>query len=136
MWFFKKKEKLMPVSLKVSQYKHYEDRFTVEVHKDECIYKISVFDKWSRRYMSDKDKDRNYLQCRDSIFSLDKEINELTKAIKIEVIVEDMKSKLRNEFFEKWNEELKSPKPKKKKSKKKEVKKKWITTKLAQNVEV
>ncbi|GAH61703.1 unnamed protein product [marine sediment metagenome] len=125
MWPFKKKVKkdeFTSASLKVSRHKHYKDRFIIEVYKDEHRYKIDVFDKWSKRYLSDKDRDKGKLFCQTLTFDLIKNENEITEAIKIQITVEKMKNALRDDFVRLRNKELKNSNPKKKKKIKKEVK--------------
>lgn len=112
MWWFKKKKE---VKLKR---KVIEDRFVVEVFKDERRYRINVYDKWSKRFMSDSELDRGKLLCHSDVF--DSEEN-LWVEMKTEVIIEKAKDSLRKDFTEMWNKFNKS-KPIKKKSKKKKVK--------------
>ena len=112
MWFFKKKEE------KKVEPEYKEDRFIVTIDKDEHTYKVDVYDKWSKSFMTNEELDRNKLLCNSITF---KEKEKEWTEIKIKIIIEKSKDKLRNEFIKNWNKP-ETHKSKKKKSTKKGVK--------------
>ena len=109
MWLFKKKEKKVKPKYKIN-----EDRFIVEIYKDESMYRVNVYDKWSKRFMSDEDLDRKKLLCNSHFFFVDEKDREnLWVEMKIEIIIEQSKVKLRDDFIKAWNKFEKSKKNKK-----------------------
>lgn len=115
MWFLKKKKiekKAKP------KYNINEDRFIIGVHKDENKYRVNVYDKWSKRFMSDSELDRGKLLCNSTVFDSDKD---MWVEMKIEIVVEKAKDRLRDDFTKNWHK-LENSKSKKKKSKARKVK--------------